>query len=585
MNELSPVDGTTIRWQAARIRLFHGYAPLIVIVAAFALITTLTPTVAPERDVVTVRETSTLTGGGANSARENSGGGSMSTVPGATAAPGGGGAAGSTGGTASTGTSGCASTAGPATGTTGSCPGQALQVPADPYSPPCITFSGNNGGSTSHGVTGSTITLSYRINADYESLEQSFGNLSAAAPATSVADLERTWQGIVTYFNDHYQLYGRKLKLVFFNGQGTFANEIQGQGQAQADADAVTAAQQIGAFGELNGLDDVYANAMAQQKVVTLTPAYLADSSMTADAPYLWSQDPTCSQAVEATMDFVAKQLANRPAVYAGGSLTGQLRKFALIAPENPNYQICANEAVALAKAAGFSINDDLAYSVNASTLATQDDEFVAKMAADGDTTVLLLTDALSPVLLTDRADEQGYFPEWVEMGVASDDTDASGQSFQQSEWSRAFGISFQGPTVPLQQSLGYGAYTSVESDQPAISQASSAFEALQAMAIGIQMAGPDLTPQTFARGMFAYPGSQNSSPNLNFGPWKFNSASYAAPSSTWAIYYNPNETSTEDGQVGGYTVATQKYPIGDYPSGSPTFPAGFPFTPSTSNS
>src|SRR5580658_10537251 len=113
------------------------------------------------------------------------------------------------------------------------------------------------------------------------------------------------------------------------------------------------------------------------------------------------------SQAVEATMDFVAKQLANKPAAYAGGSLQGQPRKFALIAPENPNYQICANEAIALAKAAGFSITDDLAYDVNASTLATQDDEFVSKMDDDGDTTVLLLTDALSPVLLSDRADEQ----------------------------------------------------------------------------------------------------------------------------------------------------------------------------------
>jgi hypothetical protein len=582
VNETSPGDDGTARWRDARIRLFRGYAPLVVVLAAFALITTLTATVAPGKDVVIVREgSSALTGGTATATSASTPTGASSGI---TAAAG-------TSGTASTGAArvstaaGGTSTAGPASGTTGSCPGQALQVPADPYSPPCIEFSGSNGGSTSPGVSATTITLSYRINADYESLEQSFGNLSAAAPATSVADLERTWQGMVTYFNDHYQFYGRKLKVVFFNGQGTFANEVQGQGQAQADADALTAAQQIGAFAELNGLDDVYANALAQQKVVTLVPAYLADSSMTADAPYLWSQDPTCSQAVEATMDFVAKQLANKPAAYAGGSLQGQPRKFALIAPENPNYQICANEAIALAKAAGFSITDDLAYDVNASTLATQDDEFVSKMDDDGDTTVLLLTDALSPVLLSDRADEQNYFPEWVEFGVASDDTDASGQSFQQAEWAHAFGISFAGPTVPLQQSLGYDAYTSVESDQPAISQASPAFEALQALAIGIQMAGPDLTPQTFAKGMFAYPGSQTANPNLNFGPWKFTPASYAAPTSTWAIYYNPNETSTEDGETGGYTVATPDYPIGDYPSGSPAFPSAFPYAAPASSS
>ncbi|HEX3795948.1 MAG TPA: hypothetical protein VHV57_15750 [Acidimicrobiales bacterium] len=576
MTQAAPTNNGSVRWRAARIRLFRGYAPLVIFVAAFALITTLTPTVAPDKDTVTLRETpSASTGGAAGAAAGNAGTATTGATAGTGAAAGSSGAA-STGATKTT-------TGTAAAAASGGCPGQALQVPADPYSPPCVAFSGSNGGGTSPGVTASTINISYRVTADFASLQSSFGNLSAAAPATSVADLERTYQGMVTYFNDHYQFYGRKLKLTFFNGQGTFANELQGQGQAQADADALTSAQQIGAFAELDGDDDVYANALAQQKVVTVVAADLADASMTADAPYLWSQIPTCTQYISAVMDFVAKQLANKPATYAGGSLKGQPRKFALIAPENPNYQICANQAVALAKAAGFTINDDLNYDVDASTLATQDDELVAKMANDGDTSVILLTDALSPLLLSDRADEQGYFPEWIESGVASLDADASGQVYQQAEWNHAFGVSFLGPTVPLQQSLGYAAYTSVEPDQPAISQASNAFQALQLLAIGIQMAGPDLTPQTFAKGMFAYPGSATSGPNLNFGAWKFTPASYASGTSAWAIYYNPNAHSTQDGQTGAYTVASPAYPVGGFPTGTPAFPAGFPFAPPAS--
>ena len=119
------------------------------------------------------------------------------------------------------------------------------------------------------------------------------------------------------------------------------------RGSAQADADALTSAQQIGAFSELDGDDDVYANALAQQKVVTVVAADLADASMTADAPYLWSQIPTCTQYISAVMDFVAKQLAtNRPPMPADPS-KGMPCKFALIAPENPNHQICADQAVA----------------------------------------------------------------------------------------------------------------------------------------------------------------------------------------------------------------------------------------------
>ena len=34
-----------------------------------------------------------------------------------------------------------------------SCPDRAEQIPGDPYSPPCIQFSGDNGGATAKGVT------------------------------------------------------------------------------------------------------------------------------------------------------------------------------------------------------------------------------------------------------------------------------------------------------------------------------------------------------------------------------------------------------------------------------------------------
>ena len=58
---------------------------------------------------------------------------------------------------------------------------------------------------------------------------------------------------LATYFDNHFQFYGRKLNVEFFNGQGCITNELLGSGQQQADADAVTAAQSEHAFAELNG--------------------------------------------------------------------------------------------------------------------------------------------------------------------------------------------------------------------------------------------------------------------------------------------------------------------------------------------
>src|SRR6202035_1885007 len=56
------------------------------------------------------------------------------------------------------------------------------------------------------------------------------------------ADIQRTITALATYFDNHFQFYGRKLNFEFFNGQGSITNELLGSGQQQADADAVTAA-------------------------------------------------------------------------------------------------------------------------------------------------------------------------------------------------------------------------------------------------------------------------------------------------------------------------------------------------------
>jgi hypothetical protein len=68
-------------------------------------------------------------------------------------------------------TAGQAGTAGGTTGGTaakGALPAKSVacagdQVPGDPYSPPCIQFSGANGGVTSKGVTPTEIHVAYRV--------------------------------------------------------------------------------------------------------------------------------------------------------------------------------------------------------------------------------------------------------------------------------------------------------------------------------------------------------------------------------------------------------------------------------------
>ena len=95
-------------------------------------------------------------------------------------------------------------------------------------------------------------------------------------------------------------------------------------------------------------------------------------------------------------------------------------------------------------------------------------------------------------------------------------------------------------------------------------------------MMIGIQMAGPNLTPQTFEQGERAYPGSLAGAANAEFGTWSMPAGHYSPQADFQEIYWNPSKASTYNGKKGSYVAMGPRYKIGAVPSGPPPLPAGF---------
>jgi hypothetical protein len=543
-------------------RLLKGYGPLAALLVAFVLMAMLVPTKAPEQNVV--HETQQVTGGSGSGAGAN---GSAGTAGSKT-----GGSAGTAGGAAGK-PSGAAATAS-AAGHTAGCGAQ--QVAGDPYSPPCISFSGSNGGATSPGVSATQINVSYRITSDSESFQQTLASLGGANIVDTTADIERTISALATYFNNHFQFYGRKLNIEYFNGQGSITNELLGSGQQQADADAVTSAQQLHAFAELNGASEPYGVALSQQKVVNFGVPYLSASFMGQYAPYMWSLDTESNDVVAATSELGIKSMKGGNADYAGGGLKGKPRKVAIIAPSNPWYQTAAQSAVQQDNAAGFPVTDNIQYQLNLSTLSSQAATVISQLQNDGITTVFCGCDPVFPVYLTSRAAEQGYTPEWVVAGVALTDQDIVGQLFQQSEWSHAFGVSYNGVTLPKQQTFGYAAYKQVSPNTEPANAVDIIYAQMYEMALGLQMAGPSLTPQSFESGMRAYPGSQAGAPNALYGTWGFPDGHFT-PQEDWTfIYWNPSQTSPYNDKQGAYVFSKNRTKIGSYAGGPLPLPQGF---------
>lgn len=553
-----PDANPTTRSGAFRLhhRFLHGYAPAAVLGLVIVLVILLVPSTAPP--VVLASGPILSTPG---------------TTPGQTTTS----SAAPTGQPASGGTAGSQGQSVNTPGKVEACSGQSLQVPGDPYSPPCETFSGSNGGSTWRGVTSSTITVTARLTSD-QSFQQTLAQLAGASLQDTNADNQRTLNAIAEYFNTHFQFYGRKIVIKYFNGQGSLANELQGYGQAQAEADAATA-QSLGAFADITAESEPYATALWQDGVMGFGDPYLPASWHQQHAPYDWSVATDDTLLAQEIAQYSINKLCppGTPAAFAGGDLKNAPRKFAGIAPENELYQVAAQQFDSLMDAAGCPITN-FEYTLDLGTESQQATNLVAQLKADGYTTIICGCDPIFPVYLSGEAAQQSYFPEFVEIGAALIDQDYVGQLYNQQFYADAFGISPNEQAVPYTQTLGYAAYEAGCTEDPSICNGQGPayfvnviYEQFDQMAIGIQMAGPDLTPATFQQGMFSYPPRDGP-----YGSWGWNSSQYTTPNDFREVCWSPTTVSAYNGKEGAYTQGTAngaRWTASAVPKGPPDCP------------
>ncbi len=553
----------------ARDRLFRGYGPLIGFAAIFLAVAVLVPS---QQREVRVESAGSSADDSSVSAEDAEVAGATETVPGADAA-----AAGALDPSADVSTGGGpGGSGGGKNGPTGRNTGPAkvagcgaAQIPGDPYSPPCVQFSGGNGGATTRGVTEDKIIVSVRIGSFANGMLDAVSKVAnAKIPNESAAVITKTVAGLVDYFNKRFQFYGRKIELVQWDGKGDVLKETTGGGQEGAQADALKVSQEIKAFADISAVSPVYADALASKQVINIGVPYTSREWMNQRRPWSWSQFTDCSTVVESVSSYYAIKLAGQPAALAGGDLKGKPRRSMIIAPENSWYQECVRSGIALLQKAGKAgdLVDSLKYQIDIPRMSDQAGSLIQKLKAENITTVVCGCDPLILTFLTAKAKEQNYQPEWVVTGVALVDNDMIGQILQQDQWGRAFGISFAGAPQPAGQGLGYRAYKSVRPDEPSVG-VELIYNQLYLLAIGIQGAGPNLTPQSFEKAMFDYP--KRTGP---YGTWGFGPNDYTTTDDAHEVFWNPSVQSVQTRSPGTYQDPNggARFPIGKWPASPP---------------
>ena len=298
-------------------------------------------------------------------------------------------------------------------------------------------FTGDNGGATATGVTADEITIVYYEGPDADPV------ISYVTDAISVDDTNaqqfETMQNIVKYYETYYELYGRTINLVTYEGTGIATDEVA----ARADAAAIVEKYQP--FAVLGGpaLTSAFADELAINKTLCIgcTPGQPPEFYTDRD-PYVWGLDGSAIQKQTHVVEFIQKQLIGKNAEHAGDALKATPRTFGLVYLESSGAsKDLADSFAAEMQTLGAPLAETVAYQLDPATIQQQASQVITKLKAAGVTTVVFSGDPVAPRDFTKEATAQEYFPEWVVAASTLVDVTAFARTYDSQQWSHAFGV------------------------------------------------------------------------------------------------------------------------------------------------
>ncbi len=384
---------------------------------------------------------------------------------------------------------------------------------AECYAP----FTGDNGGATATGVTKDEITIVY-----YQGIA-SDPIISYITDAVKVTDTNaqqaETMQSIIDYYQTYYETYGRKVKVIPFEGSG-IAND-----ETAARADAVRIAKDIKPFMVWGGpaLTSAFGDELAANKVMCLacTPGQPPDWYVKRD-PYVWGIASGAEQAQVHVLEMIKKQLIGKNATHAGDEFVNTPRKFGSLFIESSATSKILNDGLQKGMAdAGAPFAETVSYALDPGTIQQTASQAIAKFKAAGVTTVVFDGDPVAPREFTKEATAQGYFPEWVIGVSALVDLNAFARTYDQAQWKHAFGYTSLAARVTPEISGAYAQYKWFTGKEPPAKDTIGLIQPLPAVFYAVlQGVGPNLTEQSWKAALFA--GNQTRSaitqPSLSWG-------------------------------------------------------------------
>lgn len=454
------------------------------------------------------------------------------------------------------------------------------QIPWSVYAPRCLPeYTGNNGGATYRGVTQDTIRFVVRKLPD----DSAIGPLSSQQGLGDPAEWEKVRDKLTPFLNKMYELYGRKVVIEPFMGKGSTFDELKEEGADAACNDAKTIAnKQPPVFGVLPygpaGTSGPFSKCAAEEGLfVPSGPLFFPETSFQEWNPYVWGGVlPAADDIGHDAAEYIGKRLAGGRATWAGDEeTTGQnfrarSRKFGMYVPDNKAYAVLGDTIESDGRSKwGFDVPVRYDYQNDPKTIGTSVIQAIEKFKHEEVTTIILASEFVSMRLLTQRAADQGYFPEWFTVGLGWTDYESVARSCNQKEVDgHLFGMSqFGGPKMDDPNGEAFRAWRAAAPGEKAPDLMSWVYYLMIDMFNKLQLAGPNLTPATVAAGSKSYVGG---SARAAMGRWSY-AKRHSTVSDSREIYWDAHAVAY-DGQPGAYleTYGGRRFDRGEWTREAP---------------
>ena len=569
---------------------FERYGVSLGVLAVLALVIALVPGNSKQTSNQ-VGTSSNAPGSKAASAAGSAAGGGAAGSAGGAGAAGAGGAGGGAGGAGGSGAGG--SVAGADAGSVAfgqgpNCRPDGRQVGISYYMPPCVQWTGtNNGGATADGVTGNQIKIIRWLGFQDDATK---AILQAYKLSDSDDVIQRSYDAYRAYSNHHYETYGREVVYEDYAASAVSTNDEAMIADAAQIADKHPFAVIVG--NPAAPMPTVLASELNARGILCSGCTVSLSTGYYNENPNIIAGGlPTINEYCKQSAEYIGKRLAGKNAVYAGDELNpvqafktkkrvfglmylnGQMGK---VDPEGERgRKICEDEFAQY----GVSFAVQVGYLYDPGRNQNDVSNMIAQFKAAGVTTIVPIVDPLSPILITPEATRQNYYPEWFVTGTGLSDTTTAGRLYDQNQWRHAFGITPLWVTwVDVKTSTGYREYHDARRSDPdgAEGVLCNIYRGVaQQLFTGIQLAGPNLTHDSFKAGMFSYPqtptdGGKAALPLVYYTPDLPTAIKDFAE-----VYYDITAQGTDErGQEGfGMMMKTdnaQRYQIGQWPTDDP---------------